>query len=285
MSSQASANLRLIATAALFSTGGAAIKASSLGAVQVACLRSAIAAVTIIVLLPAARGGWSAATAAIGAGYAATMLLFVLANKLTTAASTIYLQSTAPLYICLLAPWLLGEKLSRRDLLFMAALAAGMSLFFLGAAPAPAGFTSPQPLLGNVAAVLSGVFWAFTVIGLRWAGRHEGGTARVVLAGNVVLVLACLPWALPFPGLRATDLMVVTWLGVFQIGLAYVLLSEGIRHVPALEASLILLVEPVLSPLWAWWLHGETPGASALAGGAIILGATAVRTWLDARRA
>ena len=83
--------------------------------------------------------------------YTATALLFVLSNKMTTAASTIFLQSTSPLYIALLGPLLLREKTRRRDLVFMVALAAGLVARVLGV-PAPAR-TSPRPLLGNVLAV------------------------------------------------------------------------------------------------------------------------------------
>ena len=80
------------------------------------------------------------------------------------------------------------------------------------------------------------------------------------------------------------DWVVVTYLGVFQIGLAYVLLTIGMRHVGALEASLLLLLEPVLNPVWAWFAQGETPAGWALAGGAVILLSTAARAWLDRSR-
>src|SRR5438445_4413053 len=88
-----------------------------------------------------------------------------------------------------------------------------------------------------------------------------------------------LPWALPIARVRATDWLVVAYLGVFQLGLAYVFLSRAIARVPALEASLFLLVEPVLSPVWAWLAQGETPGPLAVVGGAVILTATAVKSY------
>jgi drug/metabolite transporter (DMT)-like permease len=70
---------------------------------------------------------------------------------------------------------------------------------------------------------------------------------------------------------------------VFQIALAYVLVANAIAHIPALEASMILLIEPVLNPVWAWLLQGEVPGIWALIGGAIILGATTARSWAERR--
>jgi drug/metabolite transporter, DME family len=81
----------------------------------------------------------------------------------------------------------------------------------------------------------------------------------------------------------AADWLVIVYLGVFQIGLAYVFMTSAIRHVPALEAATLLLVEPALNPIWAWLAHGERPSAWAIAGGALILGATLVKTWWDAR--
>src|SRR5947209_875204 len=99
--------LEVLAAAALFSTGGAAIKAVHLSGMQVACFRSAIAALTLFVLLPSGRRLPRARDLGVGATYAITMILFVVANKLTTSASTIYLQNTSPLYVLLLGPWLL----------------------------------------------------------------------------------------------------------------------------------------------------------------------------------
>ena len=103
MSSAPADRLRLALAAALFSTGGAAIKSASFTSWQVACLRSGLAALTVFLLSPAARRGWTWRTLAVSITYSATLVLFVLANKLTTSASTIFLQSTAPLYLLLLS--------------------------------------------------------------------------------------------------------------------------------------------------------------------------------------
>ena len=114
------ARVQVLAAAALFSTGGAAIKAAGgMSGWQVASFRSGIAALALVALLPEARRGWRPATWLVGVGYAATMILFVLSTKLTTAANAIFLQSTAPLYLILLGPWLLREPLRGRDLVFL----------------------------------------------------------------------------------------------------------------------------------------------------------------------
>jgi drug/metabolite transporter (DMT)-like permease len=127
----------LLAAAALFSTGGAAIKATTLTGWQVASFRSGIAGIAVMLMIPAARRGWSGRSLLVGAAYAATMILFVQANKLTTAASSIFLQSTAPIYLVLLGPWLLGEHNRRRDFLLMGAMSVGLALcfFFCNAVP------------------------------------------------------------------------------------------------------------------------------------------------------
>ena len=218
----------------------------------------------------------------VGAAYAATMVLFVLANKLTTAANSIFLQSTAPLYILLFGPWLLREPIRARDVLFIVVVGAALIPFFLGGGDASA--TAPDPARGNVIALASSVFWAFTVIGMRWlASTTPGGEAAfaTVVAGNAIAFLVCLPLALPVRSSVPLDWLVVGYLGLFQIGLAYWCLTHGMRHVPALEASLILLLEPALNPIWAWAVHDERPSGWALAGGAVILGATLARSWFS----
>ncbi|HEV3077503.1 MAG TPA: DMT family transporter, partial [Thermoanaerobaculia bacterium] len=279
--------------------------------------------------------------------------LFVLANKLTTAASTIYLQSTAPLFVLLLSPWLLGERVRRADLVSMAVIALGLVLLVTGLEPASA--TAPRPLRGNLLAALSGLTWALTIVGLRALGRGGGAAAAPAAAavghadagaasgegsgsvslgvplgegpkspalavsaprpkglrgrlthyhgdrgapaapgddalvaafwGNVLAAAAALPLSLPLPPSRATDWLVLAFLGLFQIALAYVLLSRGLGGVPALEASLLLVLEPVLNPLWAWLVHGERVGPRVLGGGAMILTATLLNSWHDARLA
>ncbi len=287
------ARLRVLAAALTFSIGGAGIKACQLTSWQVASFRSGIAAVTLLLLLPEARRRWNARAALVGVAYAATVTLFVLANKLTTSANTIFLQSTAPLYILLLSPWLLREHIRARDVGVMAVVALGMGLLFVGTEHPYA--TAPDPARGNILATLSGLCWALTLMGLRWMGRHEGGSAATgsgapgsaapaVVIGNLLAFFAVLPFALPVQAARPLDWAIVIGLGTIQIGIAYVFLTEGMRHVRALEASMLLLLEPVLNPVWSWLIHGERPRAWSLLGGAIILAGTLGKTWMDSRR-
>ena len=281
------ARLQLVLAALCFSTAGAAIKWCGFGPSQIAAIRALVAMLAILVLIPESRHGWSWRVGLVGVGYAAAGLLFVFANKLTTAANTVFLQATNPLFVVVLAPWLLGEPVTRADLRFMGVLALGLALLFVGGGQRQFA-TAPEPLLGNVLAAGSAVAWAFTVTGYRWLARqrseHSAGHGPIAAAaacGNLIVFLACLPAALPLAAGRPSDWVIVIYLGVFQLGLAYVFLSRAITRVPALEASLFLLVEPVLSPVWAWLAHGETPGPLAAIGGVVILAATALKSWRD----
>lgn len=267
--------LLVLVAAILFSTGGAAVKACTLSAWQVASFRSAVAVLAILVLVPTSRRGWTRHTWMVGIAYAGTMISFVLANKLTTAANAIFLQGSAPLYVLLLGPWLLGEKTRLRQLLLMATIAVGMVFFFIGSQPVSS--TAPDPFTGNVFGMATGLCYGLCIMGLRWIGRGSddiGPTTAAVCCGNLIAAFVALPMALPVSSSTPTDWAMVIFLGVVQIGVAYAFLVRGVSRVPALEASLILLVEPVLSPMWAWLVHEETPTMWALTGGAIILGAT-----------
>lgn len=278
MSDLATGRWQALAAALIFSAGGAGIKACELTSWQVASFRSGIAVLVVWLLMPEARRGWSWRTVVAGLPYAATVLLFVLANKLTTSASTIFLQSTAPLYILLLAPWLLQERNRAIDFAVMAMIATGLALFFIGV-DAPMR-TAPYPVAGNALAVVSGVAWACTIMALRWMGR-AGSAAGAVVSGNLTAFLVALPMALPVEHARPMDWGVLAGLGVVQLGLGYVFLTRAARRVPAFELSVLLLLEPALNPLWAFLVNGERPGAWSLVGGSVILAATLLKTWSD----
>jgi drug/metabolite transporter, DME family len=282
----ATARLLVIAAAFLFSTGGAAIKGTAFTAWQISALRCSVAAVAVLLLLPEARRGWRWRSVPVALSYAATLLLFVAATKLTTAANAILLQGAAPLFVLLLGPLLLKESIARSQLVLMAAVATGMAMFFAGRETATA--IAPDPAGGNMLASASAVTWALTIVGLRWLGRDASqsrshGMATVAL-GNLIAALLAWPAALPLAALSGRDIAIVLWLGLFQVALAYVCLTRGIRSVPAFEATTLLLLEPALNPLWVWLLHGERPGPLPLTGGAMIITATLTNAWWQNRR-
>lgn len=278
------ARLQLVAVAILFSTGGSVVKLTALDGWEVACLRSLVAAVTLWLFMPGARRRWSRRALLVGCAYAGALIGFVLSSKLTTAANAVFLTGTAPLYVALLAPILLGERWQWRDLVYMAVMAVGM-LFCLTDAQ-PRFVTAPDPALGNLVAISTGLFWALTVLGLRWLARDAGSDSEApvaIVSGNVLAFLVCLPAALPFSPPTAQDVGIILFLGSIQIGLAYIIMAAAMRRVPALEASLILLVEPVLSALLAWAVHAEVPGPLAIVGALLILGATSAKALFAVR--
>lgn len=271
----------VIGAAVLFSTGGLAIKTVSLTAWQVACFRAAVAALALAILAPAARRAWSWRTAVVAVPFAATIILYTLANRATTAGNAIFLQDTAPLYVLLLGPWLLGEHVTRRDLWSVALIGVGLLLLYAGTGAATA--TAPEPQFGNLLAVVAGLTWALTLMGLRWlaAGAQGSGAAALsgALAGNALAAAVAAPFAFPVADVTVADGLLIGYLGIFQIACAYLLMSSALPRLPAFEVSLLLLVEPVLTPVWAWLLLGEATGPVAAAGGAAIIGATALRAW------
>lgn len=277
----ARARLQVLAAALLFSTGGAGIKIEAFSAAQISSFRSGVAAVALLFWLRG-RLTLSAPAVAIGVVHAATLTLFVAATKATTAANAIFLQSTAPLYVLAAAPWLLREPFRRRDLGYVAALAIGLGLCLGG--QSHAGLTAPDPGTGNLLAFLSSLTWAVTLMSLRAVERrgvHRDVGLTAVVVGNALACLAALPWALPPPAATSTDWATILSLGLFQIGLAYVCLTAAIRHLSALDVSLLLLIEPVLNPVWTWLVRAEVPAAATVAGGGLIVAATAARSLLS----
>ena len=273
--------LQLICAALLMSAGGAAIKGcESFSSWQIASFRAGIAAAILLLVVPGVRRHCNWPTVCIGVAYAGASVLFVLANRLTTAANAIYLQCTYPIAVVLLSTCFLKEPLRRRDALFMVALAVGLGLFFFGGTQPSA--SAPDPVRGNLMAMVSGLFWAITVTGLRWlttrGGREGSGGAAAVAIGCLIACAITLPFALPVKGSRIADWLIVAYLGCFGIALVFILINRALKKVSAIEAGLLLLIEPALNPLWAWALQGENPGLPALVGGTIILIATACHT-------
>lgn len=271
----------LAAAALLFSTGGAAIKACTLTGWQIASIRSGIAAVCLLALFPAARKGWTWRTLVVGLAYAATLIAFVTATKLTTSANAIFLQSTSPLYLLLLSPWFLREAVRRVDILTVGGVAAGAVLLLRGSQTAIQ--TAPNPTRGNLLALAAGFFLALTIAGLRALSRRGESTVSSTVAGNTLAFLICLPPALPIGHIDTRDVLILLYLGIFQLGLGYLLLTRSLQRISALEASTLLMLEPVCNPIWSWLVHRERPSYFALLGGAVILTTSLASTWWRVR--
>jgi drug/metabolite transporter (DMT)-like permease len=257
----------LIATAILWSSAGLLIKMISWNPIAIAGMRSAIATLVLFVFLRRPHLTWSSAQIGGAVAFAATVILFVLANKLTTAANAILLQYTSPIFAALLGAWFLGERATRLDWTTIFVVIGGMTLFFLDD-------LTTGGLWGNVCAIASGVTFACFVLFLR--KQKNDSPLESVFLGNILTALIGLPFmfqAMPSP----SSWVGLVLSGVLQLGLSHILYATAIKHVTALEAILIAVVEPILNPVWVLLVVGETPGPWALLGGFVVLASVTIR--------
>lgn len=206
-------------------------------------------------------------TAAIA--YVGTVALFVIANDRTTAANAIFLQYTAPIYVALLGQWLLGEKARRIDWLCIGVALCGIVLFF-------GDDFDTRGAWGIAAGLASGISFGVMVLCLRMEKDRSPATA--LLLGNIFTVLIAIPSAISagVPSVETCGILAV--LGIFQLGIPYVLYSVSIQRVSALEAILIPMLEPILNPIWVALQRGEVPGPWSLCGALLVLGAVGIRS-------
>lgn len=265
--------LLVVIAVLLWSTGGLFIKSTTIDAYQVTFFRSLFAALTVLILTRKQGlkiNGFGILTSVI---YALLLFLFVWATKKTTAANAIFLQYTAPIYILILAPFVIGEKFHWRDLLTVVVVLAGMSLFFVGQ-------LRLEDYQGNTAALFSGIFLGLYIMLLRHPKADGFNPAIAVIYGNFMLAVVTAPSGISaLPAMTFMDWFAVTFLGIFQIGVSYILFIKGVRGgTRPLDASLIGFIEPLLNPVWVFIFVGERPSQWALLGGGIIIAAIAVHT-------
>ena len=253
--------LFLLIAALLWSSGGLLIKLVGWNPIAISGTRSAIAALVMLAFRPRMRFSWSAAQLGGAVCYAATVILFVIANKWTTAANAILLQYTAPVYVALFSYWLLRERISKLDILAIIATIGGMVLFFFDD-------LSGGGAMGNFVAILSGVAFAGTALFLR--KQKDTSALESVFLGNIISFLIGIPFMMN-PPTDGTSWLGLVLLGVFQLGCSYILYAEAMKSVSALEGILIPVIEPILNPIWVFLLLREKPGKWAFFGGIIVL--------------
>jgi drug/metabolite transporter (DMT)-like permease len=253
----------LVLCAVLWSTGGLLIKWIAWPALAVAGMRSGIAAVVLLLALREWRGPWSWWHVSGALAGAASMLGFVVATKLTTAANAIFLVYTAPLYVALLSRRVLHEPLRKGDWLTLLLALLGLGCFCVEQ-------LSREGWVGNLCALGSGLALAWLVVCLR---KSAATSPLVILClANILVAVVGVPFMFAaMPDLGSWGVLLVA--GVVQLGFSTVLYSKAIPHVRALEAVLIPVIEPVLNPVWVWLLVGEVPSGWALLGGAMVVGA------------
>lgn len=257
----------LLVTSVLWSIGGLFIKLIDWNPMAIAGTRSGIAAVVMLCYIRKPRLHINKMLVLGAASYTMLVVLFVSANKLTTAANAILLQFTAPIWAALFSRWFLKEKIHKSDWISIVFVLGGLCLFFLE--DLQGGHQA-----GNLIALLSGVAMAAMVIFMKL--QKESTPVDMTLLGNVFTFVICLPFIFQsMPSLQSIAALLV--LGIFQLGISYILYTKAILYVSAVEAILISVLEPLLNPLWVFWVTGELPGFYALFGGIIVLLAVVMR--------
>jgi len=248
-------------TAVLWSTSGVFVKALDWQPLSILAGRGLFTSLVFLLYMRRLPRNISRWTLLAAGGSIVTQFLFVTSTKLTTAANSIFLQYTAPIYVVLLGYWLLRERPTRTDWIAMGIIFTGLLLFF-------GDQLSPEGFFGNMLAVLSGVTSAIMIVSFR-AQKNSSPEDSVLIASLVIAILG-------FPSVlqetwTVTSWLTVAYLGVIQIGLAFILFTWSIKHIPALEANLIGTLEPILNPVWVFLFLGERMGQSALSGGLVVL--------------
>jgi drug/metabolite transporter (DMT)-like permease len=268
----------MAATAFLWSSAGLFIKVIDWNPFAIAGARSLISSLVLLAWLRRPKFHWSLPQVGAALAQTATMLLFVTANKTTSAANAILLQYIGPVFTAIIGAWILKERARLEHWVAFLFVGAGMVLLFMDK-------LGGGRLLGNVLAVLSGLVFSFHFIFMRL--QKDGSPLESVLLAHWLTAAIGLGVALFLP------LPVFTWgaaganavLGIFQVGIAAILIAVAIKRIPAVFANLIAVIEPVFNPLWVFLALGEAPGTHAIIGGAIIILAVTGASVISARRA
>ncbi|BDQ01564.1 EamA family transporter [Ignavibacterium sp.] len=261
--------LAVFLTALLWSSGGLFIKLITLTPMQISFFRCLIAAIVFAILFRQKILKLNPLALLNSISYAAVLIFFVIATKTTTAANAIFLQSTAPIYVLIFEPLLTKTKWEKINVVTIAVCFVGMILFFMGD-------LTPGDIKGNLAALFAGVAFAAFFLGMKKNDKQYGEAS--IFYGNVIVAIVCIPFLFEMNSLTFSDLWKLTFLGVFQIAIAYALFSYGIKRILAVEASIISMLEPVLNPIWVFIGYGEVPSLYAIIGGVIIISAITIRT-------
>jgi len=263
--------LAVLAAAMLWSTGGLFIKLVTLDAMQISFFRCVWAAIVFAVIFRKQVFYANLFTFINAFSYAAVLILFVLSNKMTTAANAIFLQYTAPIYVLIFEPVINKTNYEKINIVTIIICFIGMLLFFIGE-------ISPGHMVGNILSLLSGVAFAAFMLGMRKNKKEYQFSS--IFYGNIIVFLFCTPYMFSINNLSLNNFLMVSYLGIFQIGTAYIIFSYGLKRVLAIEASLLSMIEPVLNPVWVFLGYGETPSFMAIIGGIVIVSAIMVRTFI-----
>ncbi len=257
----------LVGANILWSSGGVLIKWVSWNPLAIAGVRSAISAVILLIFIGRPNFTWSFAQVGGALSFAATVILFVTATKLTTAANAILLQYTAPIYTALFSSWFLGERTVWYDWTTIFIVIGGIVLFFMDN-------LTIEGYWGNIIAVVCGITTAWMVLFLR--KQKSGSPFESIVLGNIITAII----GSPFMWDSAPSIygwVGLIFLGVFQLGFSFILYVIAIKQVTALDAVLVSTIEPILNPVWVFLFLNEAPGRMAILGGSVVFISVTVR--------
>ena len=269
--------LQMLACAALWSIAGVMFKFIPWHAMVISAVRAAIAGATVFLFMRYRGIGllFSRKTLSTGISKGLTCVLFVLANKLTTAANAIVLQYTAPVFLLLFSAVFYHRRFSRADVTAVCLTLAGISLFFLGQ-------YDVGRMLGNLVAVAAGA--SMGAMYMLMGEVTESERLSSVLVGEAFTFFVGLPFLfMAPPSLTATPVILIAVLGVFQLGVPYILYSLAAGKCSPLACCLLGALEPLLNPLWVLIFYGEKPGVFALIGGAVVIATVTLWSLLPSR--
>ncbi len=275
--------LLMVISAILWSTGGLLIKSIDWHPMAIAASRSIIAITIIYAYMKRLQKKSEVKEPIVtfnktsifgGISYAMLGLLFITATKLTTAANTIILQFTSPIWVVLFSVVFLKKFVRKEEILSILVIFVGIVLFFVDSLEA-------GHILGNILALFSGVAMALTILMMKQDPNVK--PIEITLIGN--MIVAILGFGFIFgQSFTFENIAMVLFLGIFQLGLPYILFCIALVNLTAIDGVLIPIIEPILNPLWVFLLQGETIGSTAMLGAVIVLSSVVIHTLSEAKR-
>jgi drug/metabolite transporter (DMT)-like permease len=269
--------LAMAATAFLWSISGLFIKVIDWNPIAIAGMRSLIASIVIFIYLKHPKIHLSFPQIAASIACTATMILFVSANKTTTAANAILFSYIAPMVTVFIGAILLKERTHVEHFAALPLVAAGMSVMFFDE-------LSGGKLFGNVLAIMSAIAFSLFIVFMRM--QKDGSPLESILLSHWLTVGICIiiSFFLPVPQVTPTSLITIAVLGILSSGLSAILFTVAIKRVSAIQANLIAVIEPVFNPVWVFFAIGEVPGTQTLIGGGIIVLTVTIASIINACR-
>ncbi|MEA1882564.1 MAG: EamA family transporter [Candidatus Marinimicrobia bacterium] len=270
------AHIILIIAALLWSLGGVFIKSVDMHPLAITGARSFVAAIVFLIYIRRPRFIWNKYTIVGVLAYIGMVLMYVTSMKLTTAANAIFLEFTAPIYVVIFGFYILNERVAKFDWLAIGIIFIGLGLFFMDE-------LTIYGLWGNILALGAGVCLALVTVIIR--KEKESSAVEIVLFGNLFTAILTAPFVFDaVESSRASEWLILMMLGIIQLGIPYILYTIALKYVPAIDAILVSMIEPVLNPVWVFIFVGEAMGEWAFVGGILVLAGSLGRSYLKHRK-